>query len=263
MATRSKKAADLDQLGPALHERVVRQGFLRVSELTKAGVPKVQHAEAIARLSADGFERTKSGVRVPLRQQLQAALRERQLIPVAQLGKALKGATQKEAKTEAEAAIRERTARIAIRGKIEVLVAPSIKTLPREHLSALADAGARSAKALRKSRTLLVDDVREQLLDLLAQTPQAVSPDVVVSELTRHVRPTVGLSYIPDAVRALAAHGVAAVHSALIDAAKAGRIELQPESGLNRLSQAELELCPPGPQGTRLSWARVVARAQT
>jgi hypothetical protein len=124
--------------------------------------------------------------------------------------------------------------------------------------------GARSARALRKSqRTLLVDDVRKELLDLVAPQRQAVDADLVVSELTRHIRPAVGLSFVPDAVRALAAHGVAAVQTALIDAARAGRIELQPESGLNRLSQAELDLCPPGPQGTRLSWARLLGRAAT
>ncbi|HEY6912657.1 MAG TPA: hypothetical protein VI356_24960 [Myxococcales bacterium] len=262
MAARAKKVADLDQLEPRLREQLVQQGLLRATELTRAGVPRAQHAEAIARLRAAGFEALKSGVRVPLRRQIEKLLGERQLIPLAQLSRALKGTTQKEARAEAENAVREGAARIAIRGKIEVLAALPVKTLSREQLSALANAGALGARALRKPpRTLLLDDVREQLFDLVGPQQQALDADLLVSELTRHVRPAVGLSFVPDAVRALAAHGIAAVQTALIDAARAGRIELQPESGLNRLSQAELELCPPGPQGTRLSWARLLERA--
>ena len=262
-ASARKKVVDLDQFERALRDRVEQQGFLRATELTRAGIPRAQHSEAIGRLRNAGFEQTKSGVRVPLRQQLQSALRDRQIVPLAQLGKVLKGAAQKEAKTAADEAVREGSAHIAIRGKIEVLVATNASTLSREQLAALADLGARSAKALRKGhRTLLVDDVREQLLDFLSPRRQPVGADLVLSELTRHVRPSVGLSYVPDTVRALASYGVPAVHSALIEAARVGRIELQPESGLNRLSAGELELCPPGPQGTRLSWARVMGRAQ-
>jgi hypothetical protein len=264
MGARARKVADLDQLEAGLRERVMRQGLLRTAELTKAGIPKAQHPDAIARMRAAGFEQVKAGVRVPLRRQMETLLAERQLVPLAQLGKALKGTTQKEAKAEAEGMVREGAARIVIRGRIEVLAAASLKTVSREQLAALADVGARSAKALRKlQRTLLLDDLRQQLLDLLAPPRQALDADLVVSELMRHVRPAVGLSFVPDAVRALAAHGIPAVQTALIDAARTGRIELQPEAGLNRLSQAELDLCPPGPQGTRLSWARLLGRAES
>jgi len=47
-----------------------------------------------------------------------------------------------------------------------------------------------------------------------------------------------------------------AAREALLTAAHSSLLELRPEGGINRLSPEELSLCPPGPQGTRLSWAR-------
>lgn len=66
------------------------------------------------------------------------------------------------------------------------------------------------------------------------------------------------LMNVPGAVGDLRAEGwpLSRIHSLLLGAARAGIIELQPESGLDRLSDAEMALCPPGPHGTRLSWAR-------
>lgn len=88
--------------------------------------------------------------------------------------------------------------------------------------------------------------------------------DLVVREAPRHVRASVGLVYVPDLVAALEPeHGREAVQAALLCAARAERLELQPESGLGRLTAAELARCPPGPQGTRLSWARLPATAPT
>ena len=42
----------------------------------------------------------------------------------------------------------------------------------------------------------------------------------------------------------------------LLAAAMAGFLELRPEGGIKRLSEQELLVCPEGPHGTRLSWAR-------
>lgn len=111
--------------------------------------------------------------------------------------------------------------------------------------------------------------VRQLVLEALVAREQkraAARPralvDQVLAELPRHVRASVGLVFVPSAVRALEAHGVEAVQAALLAAHRAGRIELQPEGGLNRLSREELALCPPGPQGTRLSWARLLERKE-
>jgi hypothetical protein len=66
-----------------------------------------------------------------------------------------------------------------------------------------------------------------------------------------------GLSFVPRVMQQLIPHMQAAVaHQVLLTAARDERIELRPEGGLARLTEEELALCPPGPGGTRLSWAR-------
>ena len=287
--SRPPQVVDLAAVLPSLRERIEQQGFLRKTELSKAGVPKPQHQEALERLVAETFEPTKTGVRVPLRAQMSTLLSEGRVIALGQLAKSLKGCTQKEAKAVAETLAAEGAAKVAIRGKVEVLVPASLPTLSHDQLLQLAAVGALAAKAARKGqRTLTLEDVRERVLDLVAaprgrslaaaaDPPAAradqtapegaapveasngsVTPALVLAELRRHVRASVGLAFVPDAVRVLAALGVPAVQATLLDAARAGLVELQPESGVGRLTEEELALCPPGPQGTRLSWARLL-----
>jgi len=71
-----------------------------------------------------------------------------------------------------------------------------------------------------------------------------------------------GMSFVPAVVQRLsAAMPVAEALELLLRAARRELIELRPEGGLGRLSEEELSLCPPGPAGTRLSWARRSAGA--
>lgn len=80
----------------------------------------------------------------------------------------------------------------------------------------------------------------------------------------RHMAPTraesVGLSFVPDMMDRLMADGMSKeqAHKALIEAHRAGLIELRPESGLSRLSREQTDILPNGPQGTKLSWARQI-----
>lgn len=72
-----------------------------------------------------------------------------------------------------------------------------------------------------------------------------------------------GLAFVPNAVaRVLERTGLpsagSSVKEMIYDLAVDGKIELRPESGLNRLTPRELERCPDGPQGTKLSWARML-----
>lgn len=277
---------DLEALLPSLRERLSTEGALRLTALTKSGIPKARHVEAARLLEGLGFEATRTSVRVPVRAQLLARLQELPAIPLAQLAKALKGTTLKEAKAEAESLATEGLAFIVLRGVVETLVPAPAPVLDRGQLLVLREAGVLAGKALKRARrTVLLADVRERLLDLVVRpappgewpaagatrTPGKPAPPqlageewraLVLAELARHVRPGAGLAFVPDAVRALAHRGVPNVHAALLDAARAGRIELQPESGLGRLSPEELGLCPPGPQGTRLSWARFLEAAR-
>lgn len=72
-----------------------------------------------------------------------------------------------------------------------------------------------------------------------------------------------GMSFVPAVVRRLsAAMPVPEALELLMGAARRELIELRPEGGFGRLSEEELALCPPGPAGTRLSWARRSAGAR-
>ena len=271
---RTAQTLDLGLLLPRVAERLRADRFLNASALSQAGLPKAQQGEAIERLVREGFERSgKAGVRVALRDQLRELVASRGNVPLKGLSRATAGATQKEAKAAAESLVREGTVLLAVRGKAESVVSKSTPVLSRTELQMLLHAckqlQKQSGAALRATipRTLLRDDVRALLLDLVSNrsAPQPRAPplmDAVIDELTRAVRGSVGLAFVPDAVRALTAtHSAPTVQEALLQAARAGRIELQPESGVGRLTAEELSLCPPGPEGTRLSWARILGAA--
>jgi hypothetical protein len=258
---------------PSLREALGREGALNARGLIKAGVPAAQRTEALRLLEADGFERTTAGVRVPLRQQALDLLKARESVPVRELGRLLRGANATESKALAATLAKEGAARLVLRGKIEVLTTGTADVLTRDELTALSRAckqlSTQSAGALRRAPvTILRDDVSAALLDLVARRERpkvpALSPkpvslvDTVVKELTRSVRASLGLAFVPDAVRGLNGHGIADTHAALLEADRGGRIELRPESGFNPLTADERALCPPGPQGTRLAWARVI-----
>jgi hypothetical protein len=85
-----------------------------------------------------------------------------------------------------------------------------------------------------------------------------VDPRVLVLDAldaTRDVQ--TGLSFVPRLVQRLLSNvPLPVAHQMLLTAAREELIELRPEGGLGRLTSDELGLCPPGPAGTRLSWAR-------
>jgi hypothetical protein len=259
------KTVDLDTVIPNLSAALTTRGVLKPADLTRAGVPKPQHAEALAALERLGAERTKTGARVDLATQLRALLRDQGVLPIAKLGKALKGATQAEAKRTADRLVTAGEARQALRGKVEVLVTPAADLLTPEQLRRLADAGALAKKAAtRPGRSLLREDLRAQLLDILGagRAPAPASDDLetrVLATLRKAARPGLGLAFVPDVVRELSAAGTPAVHAALLELARGRQVELQPESGVGRLTAEELSLCPEGPQRSRLSWARVLS----
>lgn len=94
-------------------------------------------------------------------------------------------------------------------------------------------------------------------------SPCALSLDLLVSECCRLEKDSVGMAFIPELVQAvqeLTGEDAPAIHEALRAAYQAQKIELRPESGLNRLSPEELARCIPGPRGSKLSWARLMSR---
>jgi hypothetical protein len=242
---------------------------LAPKDLTALGIPKPLHADAVARLAAAGLEPTaKGGVRAPLRDQLVDALRARGTVAVGALGKVVAGATGAEAKKVALALVGEATLRLVRRGKVDVVAAPDAAVLDDAELRSLARATKALAaqcdnaiKARALGKTLLRDDVRELLLDVVVRASASPPPqrDVAadaLDALKRSTRADLGLAFVPDVVRALApAHSVHAIHAALLALARAGRVELRPESGLGRLGAEDRALCPVT-SDLPLSWAR-------
>ena len=81
------------------------------------------------------------------------------------------------------------------------------------------------------------------------------------------VRPEVNLVFVPDLVQAAVDSSLLhvdkqEVFDILVSLHRGGVIELQPESGLGRLTRKQLALCPPGPQNTVLSFARLVGQGR-
>jgi hypothetical protein len=100
-----------------------------------------------------------------------------------------------------------------------------------------------------------------------ATAPRAADPLASLTRLLAAVDAVrderTGMSFVPAIVQRLSSDmAVATAQEALLSAARQELIELRPEGGLGRLSGEELALCPPGPSGTRLSWARRSAEAR-
>jgi hypothetical protein len=84
---------------------------------------------------------------------------------------------------------------------------------------------------------------------------EAMQALLAAVDSTRDVRS--GLSFVPAVVGRLAPElESSAAVKLLLTAAERELLELRPEGGIGRLSEAELAVCPSGPHGTRLSWAR-------
>jgi hypothetical protein len=218
---RTAPTLDLESVLPTLREALRRRRVLKASELGKLGVPAAQRSELLARLVSEGAEATKSGVRLPLRQQLVEAVEARGMLPLATLARLLAGATQAEAKAMAETLVREGACQLVVRGKAEVLAVAGARVLDPTELRSLARTtkalAAQADKALKGralGKTLLRDDVREALLEFVATRSEPGERAVgrsdsrglagrVVAAVATGLRVDLGLCYVPDVVRAL------------------------------------------------------------
>lgn len=242
--------------------------------------------EVVARLAALGFEVTAAKVRRPLEAQLRAALADGAHLPMAGLRSVLIGATAAEGKAAALAMVRDGKAKLIARGKVQVLASADADVLSREELHAAARAIERAGKALKQglgrakvATAILRADLRQELEEALfacAPRPggtreassrrEAPPPDDALARLLTAVEaaqdPRMGMAFVPHVMMRLGMEAdPARGQHALLDAEARGLIELRPEGGLSRMAEDELALCPPGPHGTRLSWARIVGGA--
>jgi hypothetical protein len=260
-------APNLAALTKEAEEALSEQGLLK---LTSIKPPAIREA-VVATLVKQGFELTKTHLRIPLAEQLRSALAHGATISISGLPAHVRGATKTELKAAVERAVRDGIVHRVLRGQAESVVAAGAAVLSPELIDRLSARLDHLFKALTKARkgaglTLLALDVTEALnaaQDVLPKPPNKKSDSAFtaidrVLQTVDAVRDSqTGLSFVPQVVTQLAkTMDAKAATQALLEAAENDLLELRPEGGLARLTQAELALCPPGPQGTRLSWAR-------
>lgn len=253
---------------PAEVERAVRAaGAVPLLKLTKVKLAPAARRALEAQLVAAGLERTAAAVRVPLAEQVLARVQGGARVPLKEVAKRVKGGSKKELDAAVERLVRAGQARVVVRTAVEVLVGGGDRALAAGEVADLAAAHAALGKVLKKvtakgrARSIL----REDLAALVApfervagQGAAAAPAAAVVAEAVRRMA-VLDLVRVPDLVKALEGKvGIAEVHRALLDADDAGTIELRPEAGSEFLREEEARLCPPGPRGTVLSYARVV-----
>lgn len=270
------KVADLDVLVPSLIQAVRERGAISTAELTKLGVPKAQHEAAAARLRAEGFETNSKGVRLPVREQLRRRLTERSQLPLKGLEKLIRGCTTKEVGSIVDEFVQNRTAIRILRTSAEWIVAADTDVLSSDEIKCLLEllgnwaARVKKFKAKRKAVTLWRNDVRGLIDELLplrhrarSGAPSEQSHDL--QELLRLIRddldPLVGLTFVPSVVEK-SQMPIEKAQTLLLDLAYGGDIELRPDSGAARFSEAEMRAAPAGPDGSRLFWVRPLGRAR-
>jgi hypothetical protein len=232
-------------------------------------------------VSAAGLEHTDRYIRVPVREQVCALIRNHSAgLTLVELDKAVKGGSKKDLKEEVRIAVTSlakagelsqvvsgNTTRFAISGPD--FLSPRDLTKLDTGLRELAKlVNATKATKSRKPRTLLRSAIVELLHKLLLETDgdlkRALSPaeKPIRSALElalRGARTYTGLIRVPEVVAALEEHYPRKeLLSGLIDLANDGGVELRPESGIGRLKADERARCPVGLDGSPLSYARLL-----
>jgi len=247
-------------------------------------------AELRPRLSARGIE-VGSTIRLPLEKQI-LDLAENGFVAAKGLDRKLAGATAREVKEAVDALAGKHVLVRIVRESGPGLVQPSAPVLEHNEIQELLRATAKLQKLLKAARpnrgvrpsVLRVDvealvrmdrsedaprgssDDRAGALSTPRATPtggagtEAGGSEALAQEIARRVRATSLPMRVPDLLRGMGL-GAEAGKRALLDGASRGLFDLEPESGMGRLSREDAELCPPGPMGTRLSWVRARVQA--
>jgi hypothetical protein len=254
----------------SLGEAVRRDGAILRSAMPKHGVGRAFVLVAETQLAAAGLEVAGKYVRVPLAQQLEQHLQTAPMTPLRSIADAVRGASKREATIAARTMVAARRARLVVRSRELMLAsaqAPGLDERDLGHLeTAVTTLGAALKLARKNDATLLRADVEEALRRVLPAPParpedapqrSAPRPSADVLACIDDNREASGLTSLPRLVRALGgASARARVHEELLRGARAGTVELRPESGMGRLAPEDAALCIDGPQGSRLSWVR-------
>jgi hypothetical protein len=239
---------------------------------TQGAVPRAQMktfrphlAELEPRLVERGLE-VGSTIRVPLETQL-LGLAEKGFFALKGLDRKLGGATAREIKSAVDALVLARRLTCVVRDSGVGYVGTSAPALDPTEIQAMLVIATKLAKLLKSAARGKKGVLREDVAmltsgvrgDPLSPAPRlaATSRDgeELVQEIVRRVRSASTPTHVPALLRSM---GLSAElgRRVLLDGAARGLFELEPESGMGRLSREDADLCPPGPMGTRLSWIR-------
>jgi hypothetical protein len=261
-------------------ERTVRaKGAVPVSKLCPERLTRNAEARLHESLAQRGFERAGRFVRVPLETQILALLDRRPVIPLQALRKEIAGVvSQQELRRVIAEIIDSGHAKLVVRNGKDHLAAGSATVLSQAEIETLSSIGAKLsqyARAAKSKRALRPRSIlREDLAEILSEWPfalraleQRTPPGRAMSHDDAHLELIVdaaarlessdSLVFVPQLVRALQKRlGTESILRALLTAAMGEKLELRPESGVGTLSPEDAALCPRGPNGIVLSYAR-------
>jgi hypothetical protein len=262
-----------DEIIDAIIARVRDESGVAVSALRLGKLSRRAHAQLLSVLARSNLEHTGKAIRVPLRDQVRAAVARAGEAGIATkaLAREVKGARSA---AELGLVIRDLIADgklvIVTEGRAQRAAAPGPQWLSEAELVAVADVAqalAGLAKATRaakgKPRPTLGRAVFDHPLRVLQQLAgrSDAAPARAAMQMALKVAPArAGLVRVPDVVRALETEYA---HAALLDAldamARDGTLELRPESAIAGLSAEDRARCPIAVDGTPLSYARLLA----
>ncbi len=185
------------------------------------------------------------------------------------LERRLAGGSAREVKEAAARLVERRELALVVRESGAGLVRPSAESLDRSDLAELLRCLTKVQRLVRRAAskkgsalTVLREDVAGPLSRWTVspepslrerEPPHAAPSETLTREIRRRLLETHLPIRVPDLLRALDATAEEGKR-ALLDGAARGLFDLEPESGMGRLSREDAELCPTGPMGTRLSW---------
>ena len=274
MAAKRKQPqpVDLEAILPVLCDHLKMRGAIKWTELTRLGVPRSQHPTAIERLRDAGFEVTPKLIRMPIEQQIRTALAERGQVPVKGMQNVLSGCSAKELVQAIDNLVHSGIAIRVLRTKAEWLAPSDSDVLSTDELLALNRSVTEWAKQTQRVKTSSIrrltiwrDDVLG-LLELLGGLARSNrGPSTGIADISKRLRrivqeqvnPSVGLAFVPTVVQELQLP-IEQAHNLLIEQARSGHLELRPDGGAARFTEAELKAAPLGPDGSRLLWVRLL-----
>lgn len=255
----------------SLIARVRSASAIGKSALKWGKLDPAAQASLRAALEAAGLELTEKHARVPLAEQLERVVRaaEDRGLPLPQLTRAIKGAQSGvELRAVIDAQIAAGAIALVTDGKVERVVLASADLLGVAELdrlpallASLRALVARTKTTSGKPRATVRRATLRALFDgEAAKVAGAANVKTALLDAFAGAAAPTGLVRVPEVIGTLEpVYARGALLAALDALARAGAVELRPESGLQRMSDEDRARCLMALDGTPLSYARVIA----